>query len=102
MLHAILHQLRQFLSLRASVQVKSLLRDALSSAGQFGVLPAEPPCPLHALLPQQRVLRRVTHGGVPVRRLLLPGLATLAMLHAVLDVERQLRLVEQGVSVNAE
>lgn len=93
-LHAILDQLRQLLSLGASVQVESLLRDALCSAGRFGALPAQPPRPLHALLPQQRVLRLVARGGVSVGRLLLPGPSALAMLHALLYVDGHLRLGE--------
>lgn len=102
MLHAVLHQLRQLLSFGASVQVESLLRDALCPAGRFDVLPAQSPRPLHALLPQQRVLRLVAGGGVSVRRFLLPGLSPLAVLHAVLRVDGQLRLGEQRSNVNAE
>lgn len=102
MLHAVLHQLRELLPFRASVQVESLLRYALCSAGRFGVLPAESPSPLHALLPQQRVLGLVTGGGVSVRRFLLPGLPSLAVLRAVLRVDGQLRLGEQGRSIYAE
>lgn len=101
MLHAILHQLRQLLSLRTSVQVESLLRDALGSARRFGALPAEPPRPLHALLSQQRVLQLFAWGGVSVRRLLLPGLAALTVLRALLHVDGQLGLRERRTSVNA-
>ena len=100
-LHAILDQLRQLLSLRASVQVQSLLRDTLRSARRFGALPAQPPCPLHALLPQQRVLRLVARGGVSVGRLLLPGLSTLSMLHTLIHVDGHLRLGEQSGGINA-
>lgn len=99
MLHAVLHQLGQLLPLRATVQVEALLRDALGAAGRLGALPAEAPRPLHALLPQQRVLRLVTGGGVPVGRLLLPGLAPLAVLHALLHVDGQLRLGESGATL---
>lgn len=101
-LHAVLHQLRQLLPFRASVQVESLLRDALCPAGRLGVLPAQSARPLHALLPQQRVLRLVTGGGVSVRCFLLPGLSSLAGLHALLCVDGQLRLGEQRSNVNAE
>lgn len=101
MLHAILDQLGQLLPLGASVQVESLLRDTLRSAGRFGGLPAQPPRPLHALLPQQRVLRLVARGGVPVSRLLLPGLFTLPMLLALLHVDGHLRLGKNGGSINA-
>lgn len=90
MLHAVLHQLGQLLSLRAPVQVEALLRDALGPAGWLGALPAESPRPLHALLPQQRVLRLVAGGGASVGRLLLPGLASLAVFHALLHVDGQL------------
>lgn len=100
MLHAVLHQLRQLLTFGASVQVESLLRDALGPAGRLDVLPAEPPRPLHALLPQQRVLRLVAGGGVPVRRFLLPGLSSLAVLHAVLRVDGQLGLGERELYVS--
>lgn len=102
MLHAVLHQLGELLPFRASVQVEPLLRDALRSAGRFGVLPAEPPRPLHALLPQQRVLGLVAGGRVSVRRFLLPGLPPLAVLRAVLRVDGQLRLGEQGRGIYAE
>lgn len=101
MLHAVLHQLRQLLSFGAPVQVEPLLRDALRPAGRFGALPAQSPRPLHALLPQQRVLRLVAAGGVPVRRFLLPGLSSLAVLGAVLGVDGQLRLGEQRSNVRS-
>lgn len=102
MLHAILDELRQLLPLGASVQVESLLRDTLGPAGRFDVLPAQPPPrPLHALLPQQRVLGLVARGGVSVGRLLLPGLSALAMLHALLHVDGHLRLREEGGGVSA-
>lgn len=101
-LHAILDQLGQLLTLGASVQVESLLRDALCSTWRFDVLPAESPCPLHALLPQQRVFRLVARGRVPVGRLLLPGLSTLPMLLTLLHVDGHLRLGERVGTVNMD
>jgi len=100
-LHAVLDQLVQLLALRPPVQVEPLLWDAIGPAGRLGGLPAEPPRPLHALLPQQRVLRLVAGGGVPVGLLLLPGLPSLALLLALLHVDGHLGLGRQGGGVTA-
>ena len=82
--HAVADQLGQLLPLGASVQVEALLGDAL------GVVPArvpahplplaaslaEPPGPLHALLPQQGVI------GLVVAASLVPlVLGVLAVVH---------------------
>lgn len=106
--HAVADQLGQLFPLRASVEVEALLSDALGvvlarvpghSLPPHAFL-TQTPCPLHALLPQQRVLRLVTRGGVSVGRLLLPGLSALATLHALLYVDGHLRLGGQGRGVN--
>lgn len=94
MLHAVLDELRKLLSLGASIQVEPLLGDALCLARGLVVLPAQPPRPLHALLPQQRVLRLVAGGGVPVGRLLLPGLSVVAVFLALICADGCLGLQE--------
>ena len=86
MSHAVPDQLRQLLPLRASVQAEALLGHALgvvpdwvAACGQRAprALLAQAPRPLHALLPQQRILRRVAASG------LLPPLpGVLALVHA--------------------
>lgn len=104
MLHAVLDQLGQLLALGAPIQVEALLRDALGAAGELGVLPAQTAGPLHALLPQQRVLRLVAGGGVPVGRLFPPRLAArLALPLSGLHVDGHLGLQgeEEGGRVKA-
>lgn len=78
--HAVSDQLRQLLPLRAPVEVEALLGDALSVV--FARVPARPlpphafltqtPSPLHALLPQQGVIRLVVAARLvpPVLRVL--------------------------------
>lgn len=62
--HAVAHQLRQLLPLRAPVEVETLLSDALGVVPvRIPVHPLPPhafftqtPSPLHALLPQEGVI----------------------------------------------
>lgn len=72
MLHAVFDQLGELLPLGASVHVEALLADALGAARGLAALAAQPSCPLHAFLAQQRVLRLVAARGVAVRGLPLP------------------------------
>lgn len=90
-LHAVFDQLGQLLALGAPVEVVSLLRYALCPAPWLVALPAQPPRPLHALLPQQGVVRLVTGGGVPLS-LFFPGVSSLTELLALVHVDRHLRL----------
>lgn len=90
-LHAVFDQLRELLPLGAAVQVESLLRDALGAAPRLGVPAAQPPRPLHALLPQQRVLRLVAARRVPMGALLLPGLVPLLGILTLVHVNGHLR-----------
>lgn len=92
MLHAVLDELGQLLPLGAPVQVEALLADALGAAGRLGALAAQPARPLHALLAQQWVLRLVAARGVAVRRLVLPRLAPVAGVLALLQSHRHLGL----------
>lgn len=69
-LHARTDQCVQFLPLRATEQAESLLRDplggatrSLGTARPTSALPAQPPCPLHALPPQQWVIHGVGGWG---------------------------------------
>ena len=98
MLHAVLHQLRQLLALRAPVEVEPLLGDALGPAGGLDALAAQAASPLQALLPEERVLRLVAGGGAPVAGPLLPGPLAVGApaLVAVLDVDGHLRLRADG------
>lgn len=83
--HAVADQLRQLLPLRAAVEVEALLSDALCVVlAGVSAQPLPPhafltqtPCPLHALLPQQRVIRRVIAA-----RLVPPVLRVLAVIDA--------------------
>lgn len=67
MLHAGAHQRVELLPLRAAEEREPLLADALGRAARAlgaaaraaTTLAAEPPRPLHALAPQQRVLGRM-------------------------------------------
>lgn len=92
-LHAVLHQFRELLSLWASVEVEALLVDAFSTARRLCTLSAKPPCPLHALLPQQWMFWLVTAGWVPVGRFLFPGLAPVPWVLTLVHVYRHLRLL---------
>lgn len=49
-LHAVLDQLRELLSLGAAVHVEALLADALGAARGLAALAAQTPRPLHAFL----------------------------------------------------
>lgn len=83
MSHSVSDQLRQLLPLRAPVEVEALLGDALSVV--FTRVPVHPlpphafltqtPSPLHALLPQQRVVRLVIAA-----RLVPPVLCVLTVI----------------------
>lgn len=71
MFHPSPHQGIEFLPLWAPEQGQPLLADPLrcatgaplGPAGAPAALPAQPPCPLHALPPEQRVVRGVGGGG---------------------------------------
>lgn len=71
MSHTVPDQIRQLLPLGASVKTEALLGDALAvllaripaESLPFPTFLAEPPCPLHALLPQQWVICLVGAAG---------------------------------------
>lgn len=80
MFHPCPHQRIEFLPLWAPEKSQSLLADPLcrTAGSPFGPagtptpLPAQPPCPLHALPPQQRVVWRVRRGGNGLRGCRVP------------------------------
>lgn len=99
MFHPRSHEGVEFLPLRAPEQSKSLLADplrraactTLGPAGAPTSLPAQPPCPLHALPPQQWVVRgmrgcRDGLGGSGVTVSAGPGQQGLPGLSGVLIV----------------
>lgn len=86
-LHTVFDKLGELLPLGAPVQAEALLADPLGRlAGVLVALPAQPASPLHALAPQQRMLRLVAGARVPVvagldAPVLLDVLCVLAVLH---------------------
>lgn len=111
--HACADQSVKFLSLRATEKVKSLLADAfggaphsLGPAGASSTLTTQPPCPLHALPPQQRVVHGLRgrgwfgRGWVTVRtgsaEQRLTGLSRVLI---ILHCDRHLRLKQTKTNV---
>lgn len=89
MLHTVFDELGELLALGAPVEAEALLADPLGRlAGVLVALPAEPPCPLHALAPQQRVLGLVAGTRVAVvARLDAPVLLDVLGVLAVLNID---------------
>lgn len=102
-LHSVLHEFSKLLPFWPPVEVHPLLVDLLSSFSRVpGGPPAQAPCPLHALPPQQRVVGLVTGCWVPViaaaTELVFGVFGVLPFLHADGDLrlERKMTRAMKG------